>query len=143
MTDIRRGYPDLHEHLDALKARNLLLTIDRPIDKDSELHPLVRWQFVGGLAEAQRKAFLFTNIRDGLGRNSATPVGAGATAPTRETYSLGRGARFEKIRAKWDHAIATPIAPRLVNQAACHEVAHEGAALQGEGTGLDRLPIPI
>jgi UbiD family decarboxylase len=143
MTDIRRGYPDLHEHLDALKAKNLLLTIDRPIDKDSELHPLVRWQFVGGLAEAQRKAFLFTNIRDGRGRKYDIPVVVGAIAANREIYSVGMGAPVEKIQAKWDHAIANPIAPRMVNQAVCHEVVHEGAALQGEGNGLDRLPIPI
>jgi hypothetical protein len=44
-----RGYPDLHDHLAALKAKNLLVTIDEKIDKDAELHPLVRWQFVGGM----------------------------------------------------------------------------------------------
>ena len=143
MTDARRGYPDLHQHLDALKARGLLLQIDRPIDKDSELHPLVRWQFVGGLAEAQRKAFLFTNITDGRGRKYDIPVVVGAIAANREIYSTGMGAPVEQIQAKWDHAIAHPIAPRLVNQAACHEVVTEGAALQGEGNGLDRLPIPI
>src|SRR5215469_4120824 len=143
MTDARRGYPDLHQHLDALKARGLLLTIDRPIDKDAELHPLVRWQFVGGLAEAQRKAFLFTNITDGRGRKYDIPVVVGAIAANREIYSTGMGAPVEQIQAKWDHAIAHPIAPRLVNQAACHEVVIEGAALQGEGNGLDRLPIPI
>jgi 4-hydroxy-3-polyprenylbenzoate decarboxylase len=143
MADARRGYPDLHEHLDALKARGLLLTIDRPIDKDSELHPLVRWQFVGGLAESQRKAFLFTNIRDGRDRTYDIPVVVGAIAANREIYSVGMGAPVEKIQAKWDHAIANPIEPRLVNQAACQEVVHEGAALLGEGNGLDRLPIPI
>src|SRR5688572_13171557 len=62
---VRRGYPDLHEHLDALRKRGLLLTIDRPVDKDAELHPLVRWQFVGGIEEHERKAFLFTNVVDG------------------------------------------------------------------------------
>ena len=64
----QRGYRDLHEHLDALREHNLLLTVDRPIDKDAELHPLVRWQFVGGLDEADRKAFLFTNVIDGRAR---------------------------------------------------------------------------
>ena len=64
----KRHYRDLHEHLDALKEQGLLITVDRAIDKDSELHPLVRWEFVGGLPEDQRKAFLFTNIVDGLGR---------------------------------------------------------------------------
>ena len=51
-------YNDLHQHIDALREKGLLLEIDQPIDKDSEMHPLVRWQFVGGLAEADRKAFL-------------------------------------------------------------------------------------
>jgi 4-hydroxy-3-polyprenylbenzoate decarboxylase len=60
--DAKRGYADLHEHLAELKRRGLLLQIDRAIDKDAELHPLVRWQFVGGMDEAERKAFLFTNI---------------------------------------------------------------------------------
>src|SRR2546422_2319417 len=73
-TDATRGYRDLHEHLEELKKRGLLLTIARPIDKDSELHPLVRWQFVGGMDEAERKAFLFTNIIDGRGRKYDIPV---------------------------------------------------------------------
>ena len=68
MTDAKRGYPDLHEHLETLKERGLLLTVDEPIDKDAELHPLVRWQFVGGLDEPERKAFLFNNVTNGRGR---------------------------------------------------------------------------
>ena len=54
MTDAERGYPDLHEHLEALKQQGLLLTIDRPIDKDAEMHPVVRWQYVGGITEHER-----------------------------------------------------------------------------------------
>jgi 4-hydroxy-3-polyprenylbenzoate decarboxylase len=143
MTNPPRGYPDLHEHLDALRARGLLREIDRPIDKDSELHPLVRWQFVGGLTEVDRQAFLFTHVVDARGRRYAMPVVVGAIAANRAIYSVGMGAPLEAIQAKWDHAIANPIAPRIVNQAACHEVVLEGADLQGDGNGLDRLPIPI
>src|SRR5262249_61404573 len=33
--------------------------------------------------------------------------------------------------------------PREVKDAACHEVVHQGKDLEGEGKGLDRLPIPI
>src|ERR1041385_7111234 len=102
MSDAKRGYPDLHEHLDALKARGLLRTVDRRIDKDAELHPLVRWQFVGGMAEAERKAFLFTNIVDGKGRKYDMPVVVGAIAANREIYSIGMGAPVEQIQAKWD-----------------------------------------
>ena len=138
-----RGYRDLHEHLAALREKDLLLTIDRPIDKDSEMHALVRWQFVGGLAESQRKAFLFTNIRDGRGRTYDLPVVVGAMAANRDIYSVGMDAPLEQIAAKWDHAIAHPITPHEVADAPCHEVIHQGQALQGEGNGLDRLPIPI
>src|SRR2546422_4222695 len=127
-----RGYRDLHEHLDELKKRGLLLTIDRPVDKDSELHPLVRWQFVGGMDEAERKAFLFTNITDGRGRKYDIPVVVGAIAANRAIYSAGMGAPLSEIQGKWDHAIAHPIAPRELERAACHEILHEGEALRGE-----------
>jgi len=143
MTDAKRGYPDLHEHLEALKQQGLLLTIDRPIDKDAELHPLVRWQFVGGIEEHERKAFLFTHVVDGRGRKYAFPVVVGALAANRAVYSVGMRAAVDEIEAKWERAIANPIAPRIVGKAACQEVVIEGAALQGEGNGLDRLPIPI
>ena len=143
MTRATRSYRDLHEHLQALEKRGLIRTIERLIDKDSELHPLVRWQFVGGLDEQDRKAFLFTNITDGLGRKYDIPVVVGAIAANAEIYSIGMDAKVEDIQAKWDHAIANPIEPRLVNEAVCHEVVIEGNSLQGEGHGLDRLPIPV
>ena len=143
MTDAPRNYPDLHEHLAALEKRGLLRRIDRLIDKDAEMHPLVRWQFVGGIAEADRKAFLFTNIVDGRGRKYDMPVVVGALAANPEIYSVGMRAPLADIQAKWDKAIANPIAPKLVTDAVCHEVVLEGDALKGEGNGLDRLPIPI
>ncbi len=143
MTEATRSYPDLHEHLDALRQRGLLVTVDRAIDKDAELHPLVRWQFVGGLPERDRRAFLFTNVTDGRGRRYSIPVVVGAIAANRAIYSVGMGAPVEEIQARWDHAIANPIKPRIVDEAVCQDVVVEGAALQGEGHGLDRLPIPI
>ena len=57
-----RGYPDLHEHIDALREAGLLIEVEREINKDTEMHPLVRWQFRGGIDEEDRKAFLFTNV---------------------------------------------------------------------------------
>ena len=56
-----RSYPDLHEHVVELARRGLLVVIDEPINKDTEMHPLVRWQYRGGIPEHERKAFLFTN----------------------------------------------------------------------------------
>ena len=137
------GYPDLHDHLESLKARGLLQVIDRAIDKDSELHPLVRWQFVGGMDESERKAFIFTNIVNAQGRRYDIPVVVGALAANREIYSVGMGCSVEEIQARWDHAINHPIKPVLVSKPECQEVIHEGAELFGEGKGLDMLPIPI
>src|SRR5258705_758671 len=143
MTEATRGYPDLHEHLEALKQRGLLLTIDRAVDKDAELHPLVRWQFVGGIEEHERKAFLFTNVVDGRGRKYAFPVVVGALAPNREIYCLGMRCTAEEVQARWDHAIANPVAPTVVTAAACQEVVIEGDALRRAGQRLDSLAIPI
>ena len=139
----KRGYPDLHEHLEELKKRGLLLTIDRPVDKDAELHPLVRWQYVGGVEEHERKAFLFTNVVDGRGRRYRFPVVVGAFAGNREIYCIGMRTAAEEVQRKWDHAIANPLPPRIVDNAPCQEVVIEGEALKGEGNGLDFLPIPI
>src|SRR6185436_5579357 len=125
MTGFTRGDCDLHADLAALKAQGLLLTIDEPIDKASELHALVRWQFVGGIEEAERKAFLFTNIGNAHGRKYVMPVVVGAIAANRAIYSIGMGVPVEEIQAKWDHAIAHPVRPRIVTDAVCHEVVIE------------------
>ena len=139
----KRGYSDLHEHLAALKKAGLLLTIDRPVDKDAELHPLVRWQYVGGIEEHERKAFLFSNVVDGRGRKYSFPVVVGAYAGNRAIYCIGMRAAPEQVQPKWDHAIANPVKPRIVTNAPCQEVVIKGAALKGEGNGLDSLPIPV
>src|SRR5687767_11981856 len=143
MTQRDWNYADLHEHLDALKAAGLLLTIDRPIDKDAELHPLVRWQFVGGMEEHERRAFLFTNVVDGRGRKYRFPVVVAAYAGNASIYSVGMRTAVEDIESRWARAIAGPVPPRTVQQAACQEVVISGEDLRGEGKGLDALPIPI
>jgi 4-hydroxy-3-polyprenylbenzoate decarboxylase len=138
-----RGYPDLHDHLRALDEAGLLVTIDRVIDKDTEMHPLVRWQFRGGIAESDRKAFLFTNVTDAKGRKFDMPVVIGALAANPEIYGIGMGAAVDDIGELWSRAIANPIPPVVVDEAPCHDVVLEGEALEGEGRGLDALPIPI
>jgi 4-hydroxy-3-polyprenylbenzoate decarboxylase len=143
MTIATHAYNDLHDHIAELEARGLLLRVKDQIDKDSELHPLVRWQFVGGIDEKDRKAFLFENIVDGRGRRYQMPVVVGAIAANRAIYSIGMGVPVDEIERKWQRAIANPIEPRIVNEAQCHEVVIEGSALQGEGHGLDILPIPV
>src|SRR5512132_3682297 len=69
-----RRYPDLHDHIRRLAREGLLVAVDEPINKDTEMHPLVRWQFRGGIEEKQRKAFLFTQPTDGKGRRFDSAV---------------------------------------------------------------------
>ena len=136
-------YNDLHQHIDALREKGLLLEIDQPIDKDSEMHPLVRWQFVGGLAEADRKAFLFTNVVNAKGRKYDIPVLVGGLAANRAIYGVGMGCPVDDIQDKWERAIQHPISPVMVDKPVCQEVILKGEDLQGEGNGLDMLSVPI
>jgi len=143
MTDAKtRGYNDMQDHLAALDAAGLLTTINAPINKDSELSPLVRWQFRGGIPEAERKAFLFTNVTGGDGRVFDIPVAVGALAGNAEIYSVGMGVPVAEIGNCWSSAIANPIAPVVVDNPACQEIVYEGADLIS-GKGLDALPVPV
>ncbi len=119
------------------------MRIDRPVNKDTELHPLVRWQFVGGLAEDDRRAFLFTNVVDAKGKRYDIPVAVGALAASPRIYALGMGRDVEEIGPAWLHAIAHPIPPVRVNAARCQEVVLQGDELRGPDGGLKRLPVPI
>jgi UbiD family decarboxylase len=134
---------DFQEHLRRLEARGLVTRIDHAIDKDSELHPLVRWQFQGGLAEEQRRAFLFSNVVDGAGRRYDIPVAVGALAASPEIYAVGMGKPVGEIGQAWTHAVAHPIAPAVVASPACQEVVNKGGDLLKPGEGLARLPVPI
>src|SRR6201987_5474344 len=98
-SDPRKGAPplDFQEHLARLEAQGLLRRIERAINKDTELHPLVRWQFQGGLKEDERRAFLFTNVVDSSGRRYDAPVAIGALGASPHIYSIGMGKPVEEI----------------------------------------------
>jgi hypothetical protein len=137
------GYDDLDAHLKKLETRGLVYVIERAIDKDAEMHPLVRWQYRGGIAEEQRKAFVFTNITDALGRTfPGSRVTIGAFAANRQIYALGMNRPETMIGQAWLDAIAHPIAPHRVDTAPCQEVVYTDDALR-TGQGLDALPIPV
>jgi UbiD family decarboxylase len=148
MLDQPRAQPetialDFQQHLATLEAQGLLVRIDRPIDKDTELHPLVRWQFQGGLHEDARRAFLFSNVIDGSGRRYDIPVVVGALAASPRIYAIGMGRKVEEIGEAWMHAISNPILPVMVSAPACQEVVVTGDALRRPGGGLAGLPVPI
>src|SRR4051812_42215638 len=138
-----RSYPDLHEHVLALACAGLLVVVDEPINKDTEMHPLVRWQYRGGIPEAERKAFLFTQPTDSKGRRYHIAVLVAGLAANREVYRVGFGQPLDRIGATWVRAMGHPIAPRIVEDAPCQEVVIEGADLDAAGRALDGLPVPI
>src|SRR5437667_4527405 len=112
---------DLQEHLADLEAKGLITRIDHPVNKDTELHPLVRLQFIGGIPERERRAFLFTNVVDGSGRRYDMPVVVGAIAASTQIYSQGMRRAVDEISAAWLDAIAHPIAPVRASAARCRE----------------------
>ena len=138
-----RGYADLHEHVLALARAGLLFVVDEPINKDTEMHPLVRWQYRGGIPEAERKAFLFTQPTDSKGRRFDIAVLVAGLAANREVYRIGFGKPLDEIGRTWVEAIANPIAPRVVAEAPCQEIVITGADLDRDGAALDGLPVPI
>ncbi len=141
---VERGYSDLHEHIEALRDAGLLLEIDREINKDTEMHPLVRWQFRGGIPEADRKAFLFTNVTDSKGRKYDIPVLVCGLAGNKEIYQIGMGCPIDEIGETWIRATGAPLEPNIVESAdaPCHDLLFEGKELLN-GNGLDALPVPI
>jgi UbiD family decarboxylase len=138
-----RPYADLHQHVLALAQAGLLHVIDEPINKDTQMHPLVRWQYRGGIAEADRKAFLFTQPTDSKGRRYDASVLVAGLAASRDVYRIGFGKPLEEIGETWIRAIANPLAPRLVADAPCQEVVTIGDELDRDGQALDGLPVPI
>src|SRR3954463_636922 len=126
---------DFQEHLARLEQRGLVVRVDRPINKDTELHPLARWQFQGALSEDKRRAFVFTHVVGSDGKKFDMPVVAGALAASPEIYALGMGVALDEIGPAWLKAIQNPIPPVSVTSAACQEVVIQGEALKAPGGG--------
>ena len=139
---MRSYWPTLGRYVEALDKAGKLTRVTIPINKDTELHPLVRLQF-RGLPEGQRKAFLFENVVDSRGRRYDIPVLVGALAGSADIYALGMGCPVEEIEPVWREAFAKQIPPQQVAAAPCQEVVITGDELRRDGGGLGRLPIPI
>lgn len=134
-------YKDLREHIKTLEEKGKLIRVTRQINKDTELHPLVRWQF-RGLPERDRKAFFFENVVDVKGRKYDIPVLVACHAASREIYALGLQCGPDDIMKKWLHAESNPILPVMVQDGPVHEEVFMGDRLLERG-GLEELPIPI
>ena len=141
MGKTKKYYQDVREHLKALEERGKLHRIKREINKDTELMPLVRWQF-RGLQEEDRKAFLFENVTDVKGKHYSMSVSVGTLAASTEIYALGLMCKPEEIHERWAKAQASSIEPVTVRSGPVHEVIRQGEDLLN-GYGLDMIPVPI
>jgi 4-hydroxy-3-polyprenylbenzoate decarboxylase len=134
-------YKDLRQHVEALEENGKLVRIRREINKDTELMPLVRWQF-RGLPEKERKAFLFDNVVDVKERKYRFPVLVGSHAASTEVYALALMCRPEEINERWTQAQLHPIQPEVVATGPIHQEVHIGDGLLEHG-GLGEFPNPI
>ena len=69
-------FRDLRDFISLLEETGNLHRIGARIEKNTELMPLVRWQYQG-LPDNQRKAFLFDNVTDPQGENYDCSVAVG------------------------------------------------------------------
>ena len=134
-------YKDFREYLKALEQKGKLTRIKREVNKDTQLHPLVRLQF-RGLPEEERTAFLFENVVDSRGHKYESPVAIAALAGSSQIYAIGMMCQPEEISEKLLQAELHPIEPRLVSSGPVQEEIHVGDKLLEHG-GLEEFPIPI
>jgi UbiD family decarboxylase len=136
-------FPSFQSHLQKLDEKGLVQHIYKEINKDTELHPLVRWQFRGGIPESDRKAFVFHNVTDSKGRKYDMPVAVGGLSVNREIYSIGMGVPVSEIGKRWGDVKSNPIDPIEVTDAPVQEVVFSGDDLDVDGQGLEHIPVPI
>lgn len=134
-------FNDFREYLGELDRRGWLRKISQPIDKDKELHPLVRWQY-RGLDEAARFGFLFENVVDRSGRSINCRVASSVVAAHRDMYALALGCPLEEVEQRWMRGLRGPIAPTRVATGPVKEEIHVGANLLSDG-GLKEFAVPF
>jgi 4-hydroxy-3-polyprenylbenzoate decarboxylase len=134
-------YQDFRDYLRCLEERGKLQRFARPVNKDTELMPLMRLQY-RGIADDERKAFLFESVRDSRGRKHEIRVITGMYGCSRAVAALGLGCDDPSmIYEKWHRAVAQPIDPRLVDSAPVQEIVYTGERLRA--FGITSLPAPV
>src|SRR6267142_4946608 len=106
-------FRDLRDFISLLEETGNLHRISARIEKNSELMPLVRWQYQG-LPDSQRKAFLFDNVTDPQGRSYDCSVAVGVLGASREIYQMALGLEEKSGTGegaeRWNRALRHPIA---------------------------------
>jgi 4-hydroxy-3-polyprenylbenzoate decarboxylase len=137
-------YRDVREYLEELDRRSLLRRVTRTTNKDTEVMPLVRWQFRGLNAE-QRTGWLFENLTDSRGRSFDASLAVAIVGASAQVYAAAIGVDSpDKIGAKWLQAEQNPLPPVTVTaaDAPVKENIITGDDLLKTG-GIDALPIPV
>lgn len=137
-----KPYEDLREFIDALDEHGKLYRIHREINKDTELQPLVRWQFRGGIPEDQRRGFLFDNVTDGRKRKYNCRVLVGGLSGSESIYCLGLKCQPDEVADRWIYAMDHLIDPVIVDSGPCQEEIHKGDRLLEHG-GLLEFAVPM
>jgi 4-hydroxy-3-polyprenylbenzoate decarboxylase len=119
-----------------------LYRIHREINKDSELQPLVRWQFRGGIPEEARRGFLFDNVTDGKKRKYNCQVLVAGLSGSESIYCLGLKCQPDEVADRWIYAMDHLIDPVLVSSGSCQEEIHRGDQLLEHG-GLLEFAVPM
>lgn len=136
-------YRNIREYLEALERRELLYRVTLPINKDTELMPLVRWQF-RGLEEKQRRGWLFERVVDAKGREyPGRKVAIGILGASTAVYAAAMDCTVDEIWDKYASGIRNPITPAIVASGPVKERVHGYSELAEEGRGLEEFPIPI
>ncbi len=134
-------FKDLREYMEMLDGAGKLRKVSRSINKDTELHPLVRWQF-RGLPEQDRTGFLFENVTGIRGEKYNCRVATSVMAGSREIYALGMKCTVDKIHETWRRAYQNPVPPTLVKTGPVKEEIHIGNTLMEHG-GMGEFAVPF
>lgn len=134
---------DIREALEVLEKKGLLEKVSKEINKDTELMPLVRWQY-RGLDEDQRKAFLFDNVVDSKGKKYDINVAVSVLGASRKAHAAIMGVEESELRDFYVRGFKKLIDPKEVSKgdAPCKEEIYFEKDI-ANGHGLDKFPIPI
>ncbi len=134
-------FRDLREFLAELERRGKVYRFREPIDKDTELGPLLRVQ-LRGVPPDERKVLLFEDVRGHAGQRFGMRVLAGVYGLTDEVVAWGMGCqRPEDMLEQWHRALARPIPPVIVESGPVQEEVHQGEELRQ--CGLDEIPAIV
>ena len=143
-TASQTSYRDVREYLTELERRKLLRRVTRKTNKDTEVMPIVRWQF-RGLDPEQRTGWLFENLTDSRGRSFDGSMAVAIVGASPQVYAAAMGVDSpDKIGAKWLQAEQNPIKPVTIEakDAPIKENILKGDDLAKKG-GIDALPVPV